>query len=141
MAHDPIAAEHAQFGQPGGVGLIPGGGGTQRLAAARRRRAARCSSILRERSSRRRPIESGLERGRSPGELTARAEAILHQILPTRRIAVTYSLEAVNRGMETSQAEGLAIEASPSACAPEPGDKTRARVAFPPEARPQFQGR
>ena len=42
-------------------------------------------------------------------ELIPRAEAILRQILANAPIAVQYSLEAVNKGLETSQAEGLVL--------------------------------
>jgi len=41
-----------------------------------------------------------------------RAEAILKQISRNAPLAVRYSLEAVNKGLETSQTEGLALEAS-----------------------------
>ena len=40
-------------------------------------------------------------------ELISRAEAILKQIFSNAPLAVKFSLEAVNNGMETSQAEGL----------------------------------
>ena len=45
-------------------------------------------------------------------ELIPRSEAILNQIFKNAPIAVKYSLEAVNKGLETSVAEGLSLEAS-----------------------------
>jgi enoyl-CoA hydratase len=39
-------------------------------------------------------------------DLIPRAEALLREIFANAPIAVKYSIEAVNKGMETSQAEG-----------------------------------
>ena len=46
------------------------------------------------------------------GDLITRAEAILKQIAANAPIAVKFALEAVNKGLETSQSEGLLLEAS-----------------------------
>ena len=45
-------------------------------------------------------------------DLIPRAETILNQIFKNAPIAVKYSLEAVNKGLDTSVAEGLSLEAS-----------------------------
>jgi len=44
--------------------------------------------------------------------LITRAEAILRKIASNAPIAVKFALEATNKGMETSQSEGLLREAS-----------------------------
>ena len=45
-------------------------------------------------------------------DLIPRAEAILNQIFKNAPVAIKYSLEAVNKGLETSMNEGLSLEAS-----------------------------
>ena len=45
-------------------------------------------------------------------DLITRAEAILKQIFSNAPIAIKFALEAVNKGLETSQSEGLSLEAS-----------------------------
>jgi enoyl-CoA hydratase len=45
-------------------------------------------------------------------DLIPRAEAILNEIVAIAPIAVKFALDAVNNGIETSQNEGLALEAS-----------------------------
>src|SRR6267142_575637 len=109
-----LATEHAKFGQPEvTLGIIPGGGGTQRLprlvGKGRALQLILSGAMIDAQEAHR----IGLVNEVVPaGELIARAEAILKQIFANAPIAVTYSLEAVNRGMETSQAEGVALEAS-----------------------------
>jgi enoyl-CoA hydratase len=109
-----IAAEHAKFGQPEvKLGLIPGGGGTQRLPRLVGKGRALQLILSGEIIGAEEAHRIGLVNEVVPAaELIARAEAILKQIFANAPIAVTFSLEAVNRGMETSQAEGVAIEAS-----------------------------
>src|SRR5437899_6430495 len=109
-----IAAEHAKFGQPEvKLGLIPGGGGTQRLPRLVGKGRALQLILSREIIDAQEAHRIGLVNEVVPAsELIARAEAILRQVFANAPIAVTYSLEAVNRGMDTGQAEGLAIEAS-----------------------------
>ncbi|MGB9470967.1 MAG: enoyl-CoA hydratase-related protein, partial [Candidatus Acidiferrum sp.] len=74
-------------------------------------------------------------------DLIARAEAVLKQILSNASIAVKYSLEAVNKGMETSQAEGFALEASFFGLCAATEDKKEGTSAFLAKRAPQFQGR
>ena len=47
-----------------------------------------------------------------PADLIPRAEAILKKIASNAPIAVKFALEAANKGLETSQGEGLLLEAS-----------------------------
>jgi enoyl-CoA hydratase len=75
------------------------------------------------------------------GELIKRAEAILKKISSNAPIAVTYALEAVNRGMEMSQSEGLALEASYFGLCAATEDKKEGTSAFLEKRVPRFQGR
>src|SRR5712671_7584952 len=104
-----VAAEHAKFGQPEvTLGLIPGGGGTQRLprlvGKGRALQLILSGGMIDAQEAHR----IGLVNEVVPaGDLLTRAEAILKQIFANAPIAVKFSLEAVNRGMETNMAEGL----------------------------------
>jgi enoyl-CoA hydratase len=54
---------------------------------------------------------------------------------------VKYSLEAVNKGMEASLAEGLALEASLFGLCAGTDDKKEGTQAFLEKRKPQFQGK
>jgi len=70
-----------------------------------------------------------------------RAEAILKQIFSNAPLAVKYSLEAVNKGLETSQAEGLSLEASLFGLCSGTDDKKEGTSAFLEKRAAKFQGR
>src|SRR5438477_266439 len=73
-------------------------------------------------------------------QITA-AEIILKQIFSNAPLAVKYSLEAVNKGLETSQAEGLSLEASLFGLCAGTEDKKEGTQAFLQKRAAQFQGR
>src|SRR5258705_2977985 len=107
-----IAAEHAKFGQPEvKLGLIPGGGGTQRLPRLVGKGRALQLILTGETISAQDAYRIGLINEVVPAaNLIARAETILKQISANAPIAVKFSLEAANKGLDTSQAEGFALE-------------------------------
>src|SRR5438034_3866870 len=108
-----VAAEHAKFGQPEvKLGIPPGAGGTQRLPRLVGKGRALQMILSGEMISAQEAYRIGLvNEVVPPGELIPRCEAILKQILASAPIAIRLSLEAVNKGVETSQDEGLALEA------------------------------
>jgi enoyl-CoA hydratase/carnithine racemase len=73
--------------------------------------------------------------------LIERAEAILKQIAANAPIAVKFSLEAANNGLEISQAEGFALEASYFGICAATQDKKEGTSAFLEKRAPQFHGR
>ena len=73
-------------------------------------------------------------------ELMARAEAILQQIAANGPIAVRYALEATHKGMDTSQSEGLALEAAYFGLSAGTDDKKEGTSAFREKRAPQFRG-
>ena len=77
----------------------------------------------------------------SRSELIPRAEAILAQITANAPLALKFALEAVNKGLETSQAEGLFIESSLFAICAASEDKKEGTAAFAERRAPQFKGR
>ena len=109
-----IAAESARFGQPEvALGVIPGGGGTQRLPRLVGKGRALQLILSGEIINAQEAYRIGLVNEVVPAaNLIGRAEAILKKIFSNAPLAVKYSLEAVNKGLQTSQAEGSTLEAS-----------------------------
>jgi enoyl-CoA hydratase/carnithine racemase len=138
-----IAAEHARFGQPEvKLGLLPGGGGTQRLPRLVGKGRALQLILTGETISAQDAYRIGLvNEVVAAAGLIERAEAILKQIAANAPIAVKFSLEAANRGLETSQHEGLALEASYFGICAATEDKKEGTTAFLEKRAPQFQGR
>jgi len=138
-----VAAENAKFGQPEiKLGLIPGGGGTQRMPRLVGKGRALQLILSGETISAQEAYRIGLVNEVVPAaELITRAEAILKQIFSNAPLAVKFSLEAVNKGLETSQAEGLALEASFFGLCAGTEDKKEGTQAFLQKRAPQFQGR
>jgi enoyl-CoA hydratase/carnithine racemase len=138
-----IAAEHAKFGQPEvKLGLLPGGGGTQRLPRLVGKGRALQLILTGETISAQEAYRIGLVNEVVPSaNLIERAEAILKQITANAPIAVKFSLEAANKGLETSQAEGFALEASYFGICAATEDKKEGTSAFLEKRAPQFHGR
>jgi enoyl-CoA hydratase len=138
-----VAAENAKFGQPEvTLGLIPGGGGTQRLPRLVGKGRALQLILSAGMISAQEAYRIGLVNEVVPAaDLLTRAEAILEQIFSNAPIAVKYSLEAVNKGMETSQAEGLSLEAALFGICAGTEDKKEGTQAFLQKRTAQFQGR
>ena len=138
-----IAAEHAKFGQPEvKLGLLPGGGGTQRLPRLVGKGRALQLILTGETISAQEAFRIGLVNEVVPAaNLIARAEAILTLIAANAPIAVRFSLEAAHNGMETSQVQGFALEASYFGICAATEDKTEGTSAFLQKRAPQFHGR
>jgi enoyl-CoA hydratase len=138
-----LAAENAKFGQPEvKLGLIPGGGGTQRLPRLVGRGRALQLILSGEMISAQEAYRIGLVNEVVPAtELIARAEAVLQQILANAPLAVKYALEAVNRGFETSQSEGLSLEASLFGLCAGTEDEKEGTRAFLEKRSAHFHGR
>src|SRR5437868_3010857 len=138
-----VASEQAKFGQPEvKLGLIPGGGGTQRMPRLVGKGRALQIILSSEIINAQEAYRIGLVNEVVPAaEVINRAQAILKQIFSNAPIAVKYSLEAVNKGLETSVAEGLSLEASLFGLCAGTEDKKEGTQAFLQKRAPQFQGR
>jgi enoyl-CoA hydratase len=138
-----IAAEHARFGQPEvKLGLLPGGGGTQRLPRLVGKGRALQLILTGETISAQEAYRIGLVNEVVPAaNLIDRAETILKQIAANAPIAVKFSLEAANRGLDSSQSEGLVLEASYFGICAATEDKKEGTSAFLDKRAPQFRGR
>jgi enoyl-CoA hydratase len=138
-----IAVEHAKFGQPEvKLGLLPGGGGTQRLPRLVGKGRALQLILTGETISAQEAYRIGLVNEVVPAaNLIARAETILKQVSANAPIAVKFSLDAANKGMDTSQAEGFALEASYFGICAATEDKKEGTSAFLEKRAPEFHGR
>jgi enoyl-CoA hydratase/carnithine racemase len=138
-----IAMETAKFGQPEvTLGLVPGGGGTQRLPRLVGKGRALQLILSGEIINAQEAYRIGLVNEIIPAaDLIARAEGILKKIASNAPIAVRFALEAANKGMDTSQGEGLLLEASYFGLCAATEDKKEGTTAFLEKRIPQFQGR
>jgi enoyl-CoA hydratase/carnithine racemase len=138
-----LAGENAKFGQPEvKLGIIPGYGGTQRLPRLVGKGLAQQLVLTGEMITAQDAHRIGLVNDVAPvGELMARAEAIANKIIANAPLAVQYAMEAVNKGMEMTLAEGLFLEAAlfGVCCATE--DKKEGTTAFLEKRPAQFKGK
>jgi enoyl-CoA hydratase len=138
-----IAVDRAKFGQPEvALGLLPGAGGTQRLPRLVGKGRALQLILSGEMISAQEAFRIGLVNEIVPAaDLITRAEGILSKIIANAPIAVNFALAAVNRGLETSQSEGLLLEASYFGLCAATEDKAEGTSAFLEKRAPQFHGR
>jgi len=138
-----IAVDTAQFGQPEvKLGLVPGGGRTQRMPRLIGKGRALQLILSGEMINAQEAYRIGLVNEIVPAAgLVTRAEAILKKIASNAPIAVKFALEAANKGMETSQGEGLLLEASYFGLCAATEDKKEGTAEFLEKRPPQFRGR
>src|SRR5437764_10610667 len=138
-----IATDNAKFGQPEvKLGIIPGYGGTQRLPRLVGKGLALQLILAGEMISAQEALRIGLvNEVVAASELIPRAEAIAQKIIANAPLAVQYAMEAVNKGMEMTLAEGLYLEAVlfGVSCATE--DKKEGTTAFLEKRAAQFKGK
>ncbi len=138
-----LASDNAKLGQPEvKLGIIPGYGGTQRLARLVGKGIAQQLVLTGEMITAAEAHRIGLVNEVVPQpELIPRAEAIAQKIVANAPLAVQYAMEAVNRGMEMTLAEGLYLEATlfGVCCATE--DKTEGTKAFLEKRQANFKGK
>ncbi len=138
-----LATPAARFGQPEvKLGLLPGGGGTQRLPRLVGKGRALQLILSGEAIDAQEAHRIGLVNEIVPAtELITRAEAILAQIGGNAPIAVKLALEAVNKGLETSQDEACALEAAYFGLCAATEDKREGTAAFLAKRVPAFHGK
>ena len=138
-----LASENAKLGQPEvKLGIIPGYGGTQRLPRLVGKGLAMQHVLTGEMITAQEAHRIGLvNEVTPPAELIPRAEAIAAKIIANTPLAVQYAMEAVNKGMEMTLAEGLFLEASlfGVCCATE--DKKEGTTAFLEKRAAAFKGK
>lgn len=138
-----IASDNAKLGQPEvKLGVIPGYGGTQRLPRLVGKGMAMQLNLTGEMISAQEAHRIGLvNEVVAAADLMSRAEAIAAKIIANAPLAIRYCMEAVNKGMEMTLAEGLFLEATLFAvtCATE--DKKEGTTAFLEKRPAKFEGK
>ena len=109
-----LASDNARFAQPEvKLGLIPGYGGTQRLPRLIGKGLALQQLLTGDMITAAEAHRIGLVNEVMPlAELLPRGEALARKIAANAPLAVRYVMEAVQRGMEMPQSEGLYVEAA-----------------------------
>jgi enoyl-CoA hydratase len=127
-----LASDNAKLGQPEvKLGIIPGYGGTQRLARLVGKGRAMQHVLTGEMITAQEAHRIGLvNEVTAPADLIPRAEAIATKIIANAPLAVQYAMEAVNKGMDMTLAEGLFLEASLFGVCCATDDKKEGTAAF-----------
>src|ERR1700688_1449594 len=138
-----LASDNAKFGLPEvKLGIIPGYGGTQRLPRLVGKGVAMQLILSGAMIDAKEAYRVGLVNEVLPGpELIGRAEKILNQIGANAPLSIRYAIEAINKGMETSLAEGLVLESTFVAICTSTEDKKEGTTAFLEKRTAKFNGR
>ena len=137
-----LASKAAKLGQPEvKLGILPGYGGSQRLARLCGKGMAHELCLTGEMITAEEAERIGLvNHVYEPAELLSAAEAMAKKIIERAPLAVKYCMEAIERGVEMPQEEGLFLEATlfGLCCATE--DMREGTKAFVEKRSPQFKG-
>jgi enoyl-CoA hydratase len=138
-----LASKTAKLGQPEvKLGILPGYGGSQRLARLCGKGMAHELCLTGEMINAEEAQRIGLVNHiYEPTELLPAAEAMAKKIIEKAPLAVKYCMEAIERGVEMPQEEGLFLEATlfGVCCATE--DLREGTKAFLEKRPPNFQGK
>ncbi len=109
-----LASKTAKLGQPEvKLGIIPGYGGSQRLARLCGKGVAHELCLTGEMITAEEAQRIGLvNHVYEPAEILPAAEAMAKKIIEKAPLAVKYCMEAIERGVEMPQEEGLFLEAT-----------------------------
>jgi enoyl-CoA hydratase len=140
--HIRLASENAKMGQPEvKLGLIPGFGGTQRLSRLVGKGKAMEMILSGKVIDAGEACGIGLVNKVIPAkDLLPEAEALAKEIIKNAPLALQYSIEAINRGLDKSLDAGLELEAEifGRACSTE--DSLEGAKAFLEKRKPNFRG-
>lgn len=138
-----VAAEGARIGQPEvKLGIIAGYGGTQRLPRLVGKGRALELLLTGEPIDAAEALRIGLVNRVVPRErLLEEARSIARKILAVGPLAVKHTLEAVDRGLQGSLDEGLALEADLFGVCFATEDVKEGTSAFMEKRPPTFRGR
>jgi enoyl-CoA hydratase len=138
-----LASKTAKLGQPEvKLGIIPGYGGTQRLARLCGKGVAHELCLTGEMITAEEAMRIGLVNHiYEPAELLPAAEAMAKKLIANAPVAVKYTMDAIERGIELPQEEGLFLEATlfGLCCATE--DMREGTKAFLEKRKAEFQGK
>src|SRR5499433_317960 len=138
-----IASKTARLGQPEvKLGILPGYGGSQRLARLCGKGMAHELCLTGEMIAAEEAQRIGLVNHiYEPAELLPAAEAMAKKIITNAPIAVQYTMQAIERGVEMPQEEGLFLEASFFGVAGATEDMREGTKAFLEKRAAAFKGK
>ena len=141
--HIRIASENARFGQPEvNLGITPGYGGTQRLPRIVGKGNALYMLLTGEHVTAPDALRMGLVSRVVPADqLMAEAEKIMKAIVAKSPAALALTMEAVDRGLETTLEEGLRIEADAFGLVASTSDMKEGLNAFLEKRAAKFEGK
>lgn len=138
-----VASENAELGQPEvNLGIIPGYGGTQRLPRLVGTGRAMELILTGGRIDANEAERTGLVNKVVPqSELIETAKVMAKKIMAKGPLAISYGIEAINKGMQMSLQEGLFLEATLFGllCATE--DMKEGTKAFLEKRKASFKGK
>jgi len=138
-----FAAKNAKLGQPEvKLGIIPGYGGSQRLVRLCGKGIAHEMCLSGEMITADEAARIGLvNRVVEPGELMSTCEGVARKIIEKAPLAVKYAMEAIERGVEMPQEEGLFLEATLFGLCAATEDMREGTRAFLEKRPAQFKGK
>ncbi|MDP9337648.1 MAG: enoyl-CoA hydratase-related protein [Acidobacteriota bacterium] len=138
-----LASRTAKLGQPEvKLGIIPGYGGSQRLARLCGKGVAHELCLTGEMISAEEALRIGLVNHiYEPAELLPAAEAMARKIIANAPLAVKFTMEAIERGVEMGQEEGMFLEATLFGLACTTEDMREGTKAFLEKRPGQFKGK
>src|SRR6266850_2289614 len=138
-----IASKTARMGQPEvKLGILPGYGGSQRLARLCGKGVAHELCLTGEMIGAEEALRIGLVNHiYEPAELLPAAEAMAKKIIANAPLAVKYTMEAIERGVEMPQEEGQFLEAALFGISAATEDMREGTRAFLEKRPAQFHGK
>jgi enoyl-CoA hydratase len=138
-----LASKSAKLGQPEvKLGIIPGYGGSQRLARLCGKGVAHELCLTGEMITAEEAQRIGLVNHiYEPAELLPAAETMAKKIIANAPLAVKYTIEAIERGVEMPQEEGLFLEATLFALSCATEDMREGTKAFLEKRKADFKGK
>ena len=141
--HIRICSENARFGQPEvNLGITPGYGGTQRLPRIVGKGNALYMLLSAEHVNAQDALRMGLVSRVVPqDQLMAEAEKLMKTIVAKGPVALALTIEAVDRGLETTLEEGMRIEADAFGLVASTSDMKEGLTAFLEKRAAKFEGK
>lgn len=138
-----LAADTAKIGQPEiNLGIIPGYAGTQRLARLVGKAKALELILTGAHISAQEALSIGLVNRVVPAaQLMAEARKLAMELASKPPVAIRYAIEAINRGLDMSFAEGCVFEATLFGLVASTEDMREGTKAFLEKRKPVFRGR
>src|ERR1700739_1812082 len=138
-----IASKNARLGQPEvKLGILPGYGGSQRLSRLCGKGVAHELCLTGEMISADEALRTGLVNHiYEPAEVLPAAEALEKKIIANAPLAVKFTMEAIERGVEMPQEEGQFLEATLFGMSAATEDMREGTRAFLEKRPAQFRGK